>query len=409
LTVFGATLSKFGVRVEADTASYPEQLEEAYRILQNTPTVPAASTAHLHNDDLLTHVAARARVQIEYPSISHVLDNPELRAQFQPVDNIANSEKRRSQGAGILAVGLSIISLATTTAEPAWHGWPSPWPTLLVLLSAIVGLSAIGIATFGILYGKRKQAWLYNRLFTERLRQLHFQSFIWRLPEIAASMTSPKAVQEFQARRTTWLTSRAENLRGNLDGTLASILNPARRSRPFLFDQSHLPTIPLGFDPTSLFEAYNVLRIDAQIAFADHKLGQSTWSLDPRKMSIRLQERQFGFLWGSALALLVLLHLSVIVGTLGAEQAIESAWLHVAITWLAILALAVKTLQDGLGLRAEIARYEEYRAEVSDIRTRFEHTLDPERKLALMVEMEEASYNEMRDFLRIHHEATFVL
>jgi hypothetical protein len=122
-----------------------------------------------------------------------------------------------------------------------------------------------------------------------------------------------------------------------------------------------------------------------------------------------MQQRQFGFIWTTALALLVVLHLVVIVDALGPGGMIEILWIHITVTWLALLALGVKTLQEGLGLRPEINRYKEYRAEVSDIGIRFAHAGDNAARLKLMMEMEETAYREMRDFLRTHHDATFLL
>jgi hypothetical protein len=50
--------------------------------------------------------------------------------------------------------------------------------------SAALGLLAVVIGFMGILFGAK---WLLNRLLTERLRQFHFQTFIWRLSDIAES------------------------------------------------------------------------------------------------------------------------------------------------------------------------------------------------------------------------------
>jgi hypothetical protein len=82
--------------------------------------------------------------------------------------------------------------------------------------------------------------------------------------------------------------------------------------------------------------------------------------------------------------------------------------LHVSVIWLALLAIAVRTLEEGLTIPHDIERYREYRATVRDLLGQFDHAHTIEDKLMAMVEMEITAFEEMRSFLRTSHNATFI-
>ena len=74
-----------------------------------SPVDPALD--HKYNDDLLAHPDDQATVRMLFPDIYHVLDHPELRAEFATYNGLANRAKfdedlgmalaraRRTQGA----------------------------------------------------------------------------------------------------------------------------------------------------------------------------------------------------------------------------------------------------------------------------------------------------------------------
>ena len=66
-------------------------------------------------------------------------------------------------------------------------------------------------------------------------------------------------------------------------------------------------------------------------------------------------------------------------------------------------------MSEGFALDREIERFEEYRAIVSSLRRAFREAGSPDRKVRIMVEMEKASFEEMRMFLRSNYEATFLM
>jgi hypothetical protein len=82
---------------------------------------------------------------------------------------------------------------------------------------------------------------------------------------------------------------------------------------------------------------------------------------------------------------------------------------HVLAIWCAIFALAIRAVEEGLGVREETERYRDYRSAVEAISKRFDEANTAVEKLRIMEEMERLSYEEMRSFLRHAHAARFVM
>ena len=76
---------------------------------------------------------------------------------------------------------------------------------------------------------------------------------------------------------------------------------------------------------------------------------------------------------------------------------------------VAFVAVGARVLIDGLALDRDRERYQEYRAEVTDLLARFGAAQEAREKYHLMVDMERAAYEEMRSFLRSAESATFVM
>ena len=375
---------------------------------------PIASelTGHRYNDDLLLNEGSRRHAKAEFPLISHVLDNPELRADFEPIDQRAGAAKGRSQQAGLWAVVLAVLSLVGAAAEPLWRDLPWPWPVVVAVGAGLLGLTAVLLAGFGVLYGKHKDRWLLNRLCTERLRQLHFQAFIWKLPEIAASCTKadPHAVEHFIEDRRTAVAAFVHWLTGQADAELTAVLEPTGGARVWLYEAGHAPPpVPAGFNPEPLFRAYRKLRFQEQLGYADHKLRRVSFALAFSTAPLRNQRDTLRAVWMLAFGALIALHIVLVVGHFVGWHGAHHPLLHVGVVWLALVALGARTLEEGFGLSREIERYEDYRAEVFDTRERFDRATTPEGKLRAMVDMERMSFDEMRSFLRTGKESSFVL
>ena len=96
-------------------------------------------------------------------------------------------------------------------------------------------------------------------------------------------------------------------------------------------------------------------------------------------------------------------------GTRHFKRASLTPYLGVATLALAIFGVALRTIQDGLGIAKDIERYRDYRGKVRRSLLYFEETTDQHRKLQLMEEMEIAIVDELKGFLRTHRDAAFIL
>ena len=130
------------------------------------------------------------------------------------------------------------------------------------------------------------------------------------------------------------------------------------------------------------------------------------WPWGPQGQSRRIEQASY-----SLTLLVIVCHLlAVVVVTLALAG---EGWISPAMQTLGILAamavLALRVLEDGLRPRAEVGRLRTYRGEVTELFRKFETAAEPAAKLALMERMEEVSYRELRDFLTLQDEASFVL
>ena len=63
----------------------------------------------------------------------------------------------------------------------------------------MAGIMSVVIGLWGVLYAKSKRQWLRQRLMTEWLRQFHFQTFVYHLPEIVASLGKSGDVEAYRS------------------------------------------------------------------------------------------------------------------------------------------------------------------------------------------------------------------
>jgi hypothetical protein len=370
--------------------------------------------AHSFNDDLLANAGDLERARLHYPRIVHVLDHPELRAVFKSYDDPANAAKRRSRRTGLLAilcVALSLILLATELALPqAPEGRPDNLADLrhgLAIASAALAVVGAGIGTFGLLFAAAKTEWLHRRLMTERLRQFHFQTLICRLPEIAASLNDEAAATQYVDQRKVWFSQFRGHYERRLRSEFGRILDEHERENFWVLPHAP-PHLGGAVDavPEEVFNAYRDLRIIHQLQYATYKLGESETFLPTLPRS---QAALFSFVSLLCILAIFLIHVAIGVSIPLHWPHTIVAWLGTVALWLAIAALAVRALEEGLQPERETERYLHYRASVMRIRDHFDAASSAHEKLRIMEEMERLSYDEMCDFMHTHARARFVM
>jgi hypothetical protein len=380
----------------------------------------SAIADHKFNDDLLLREDDRALASRRYPSIFHVLDHPELRDLFSQYDTPANSAKRRSLRAGIAAIicgflALAIASLEIQMSYLAADGGAPAYPFLSIekVVAAASGLCALAsflIGTAGILFARRKREWLYNRLMGESIRQFHFQTFVFQMPQILASLNDDKAISAFVSAREIWFESFKFRFIGKLDAVFLGVTEVENGADIWLHGGERVQAKILEtrtLEP--LFEAYRELRILHQISYADYKLH------DDHRIFSAMSRRQLvtlGALNVAWIVLLIVIHVSVVAGVvlpIPFLRTFATGGIAIVIIWIALAALATRAVEGGLQPEREVERYQQYRSAVRAILERYDAAPTQTAKREIMGEMERASFDEMRNFLITAERSTFVI
>ncbi len=389
------------------------------------PESPPPSLDHKYNDDLLAGADDQEAFRLLFPDIFHVLDHPELRAEFAAYNQIANRAKKRVHAIGLVAVGLAAMALLSSAATPilkAVEDVPNLSPTALTsvrwlqaasIYLEVAGLVGAAIALGGVRISYWKKQWLEARLMTEKLRAWHFQTLAYRGKEVEESCDPndpAAAAAAYREKRVKWFVAYLHQHRGKLDSQLQGLIEGPESQ------YSALHELPSRYPADSgvarqVFEAYKALRFKHQSDYAAHKLKKDT--TQPLWKPHRWPTAVFkGRLDG--------LSSFCVVGALG-----TSAYVVLAHFWqwpladspampavslcFLVLSVTARGILDGLAVREESQRYVDYAAEVRYLLTRFESTKVQGERLQLMQDMERAAIEELKGFIRAHYEAKFVI
>lgn len=359
------------------------------------------------NDDLLLEPEAQKAARRYYPTIFEALYHPELIAVFQPVDRAANAAKRKSRAWGLTAVTLVTLALLLASSGPLFEnprseGWDhaEPW---INLVSGLAGAAGTIIGFFGILFADSKRRWLEGRLATERLRQFHFQSMLALAPDIGEAVRSGDW-SAFKARRAAEFRRFQDDVLARIPTVYGTLVTEEAERAPALFPG--LMDIETNAGPMieELSSAYRRLRIERQIQYASYKLQNKPQLVSDLPLS---QARLLDNGAMICVLLLVLLHGLIVAGAF--SQAMKLSWVHVVAIWLAILGLALRTVEEGMKPHREIERYRDHRSALRNIERKFDDSKMPERKRAAMLDLEVLAYDEMVNFLRSNHDSRFIM
>ncbi len=357
------------------------------------------------NDDLLLSEADRALARIKFPHLFQFLDFAELREAFSKHDVPANALKKKRRRSGLAAIAMGVAALAGAASSPLLNH-ESLWPLLVGFASSLLGFSSIVVGGLGVFSAKSRDAWLHHRLITERLRQLHFQLLVARMPQVLAAVEDPTTLDAFVAERRGSLAAFAMAYEGHETSKLKGVLDDS--------DEAEFPLVPLKVAPDvrakpetlqSFFDAYGLLRFEHQIQYANWMLRRET-TLLPSSAAGQFRLLRAASL--TAMTLIFCLHL-VLAVSLIVKGASPGHLLDASIIWLAILMMAARAFEEGVQPGREIERYSNYRAVLKRLQRLFEAAEDVQEKHRLMIETERTVYQEMRAFLLLHEDARFVL
>jgi hypothetical protein len=378
----------------------------------NGGTSATAATLPQHvdvfNHDLLMNPGDVDKARVRYPALADFLDWPVMRKSFAVHEDAAKACKRRFRQYGFRAVFLGVLALSLAAAEPRMHGLPVPY--LDVALSIIVFCLSVSSIFYGhtFMRGQVKEDWLHHRAAAERIRQFHFQWLVRRAFHIAAASSS-KAKSDLLEERKKRLISLDDRLEPGREAIIEPISKDFAGREAWLVEKEE--RVAGGGAPSVLNEllaAYLQLRFEHQSGFSTKTLseGKGLW---PWQTGGR--EKRLITLAALLTVLVVIAHLliAIFAPLFGATNPGLVGWTQTVAMIAALAALGTRVLEDGMRMRADVARYRRYGGEVAELQYRFANATDNASKLALMERLEELSYRELRDFLTDHRDASFLI
>jgi hypothetical protein len=217
----------------------------------------------------------------------------------------------------------------------------------------------------------------------------------------------------FLSERNLWFETFKGQLIGKLDSAFAAIIQEEKPINPWLFAGAtkRKPAADMQDDKAldPIFDAYRELRIVHQLDYTNYKLQDDhrVISAMPRRQAAVITQLIFG-----SILLLVVMHVGVLVGVLfhgSIFAAFHSRGAIVVIIWLALAALAIRAIEQGLQPEREIERYQQYRSGVRAILERYDEATSQIAKIRIMREMERLAFDEMRNFLVTNERSRFVM
>jgi len=362
--------------------------------------------AYVFNTDLLLNDPDQEEARKEFPNIFFALNNPELRAAFRPFDERANTAKARSRKWGVFAVLLATGALLLAGGEMLFHDLPKGQVRTLAAIGGIAGIASVLIGVFGIMFRERKMRWLADRLATERIRQFHFQSFVFGVNDILKGARDKTAADAFVTNRTAKFSKFEAEVLSTVDDKLKEIVHHDHDEEGLLFEDEQSPAPESDPNLDEYFRAYVLFRFDRQISYCNLILreGEGFWKHAP--------SQQAKILGGVALACvfgILLLHGLVFFGAIANIAWMKGPLVHVFAIWAAIVALSARTFEEGFQPEREIERMRQYRLALKRIYARFQKAPNVDAKIAAMIDLEKLSYEEMVLFLKGNYEAEFIM
>jgi len=381
------------------------------------------------NDELLLSSKDRALAKQRFPRVFFALEHPELIADFQRIDAIANKSKFRSRLIGLFALLFAVISLLAFPLEPLIVSTSSEIAEasdlfrVIAIIGAVCGVLAVLLGNVGLWFGKIKRDWLQQRMMTERLRQWHAQYLIAHAKDICEAADSDdgqvaylaaRALDYSRFKRTVLDQASSEYTKLTVTGSAAySGINVSQSSSaaPFWIEPVWAKRAARKSDPAhkdllaELFSAYEETRLLGQIQYTNYILSTDGkfWSLPAKQVHV-LGSSAFGLILFAFAANFVAL-LSAIWPSFPIRQSILGS---IAISF-AILAVGVRALQEGLRPHRELRRMQFYASAVNIARDRFAAARTPSKSTEAMAMLERAAFEEMVEFLSTNERARFVL
>jgi len=338
------------------------------------------------------------------PRIRFAFEFPELLERFRAADAAANAAKKASRRQGFLSVALVLVALAAASATPVLKPLGHDVHTWIAYGASLLGLAGTALGFAGMSKTSARRRWLQNRLRTEVLRIFHFKFIAARLPEIVAIGGDESARAAYADARRTALARLEAAVLSDPEEELSRI-TAAHNLGDFDIGAAEAPVTPSTDAGTfaQAVSAWRALRIDWQLNYCDAKLAEHATG---GSMSSLQTEHLFSKIAWGAVGFIILLHIALMAA--GALH-IPMTWIEVLVVWTALVALALRALEEGLQPQREVERYEQYRANILVTRERLDREQEMRIDLETIRTFERVSLEEMRVFMRTHARSKFLL
>ncbi|MEK7264668.1 MAG: hypothetical protein AAB227_01090 [Pseudomonadota bacterium] len=362
--------------------------------------------AYAFNNDIFLSEADRSMAMRAFPNVAFALDNAALREVFETHDIRANQSKTRSRRWGVAAVGLATAALMTAASSTLYEGASGDVKRAIAIVGAFCGIASVAIGYFGMMFRGRKLRWLTDRLATERMRQFHFQHFAAHGAMILKGAGDAAARADYIALRDRDFERFKIDFLERLEDEFFAIVEAEDPNSGLLFDFT--ANLPPADDPNleEYYRAYELLRFQRQIDYCNLLLSDSRnlWKHAPAR-----QARFFGGIGLTCLVIVLSLDSLVFMGSIAGLPFLAAPIFSVAGVLIAFFALGARTIEDGLQPGVEAERMRQYRIALNRSHTRFRGARAPEDRIEPMIDLENASFEEMIPFLKTNYEATFVM
>jgi len=362
--------------------------------------------AYAFNNDIFLSQADREVSMRAFPNIAFALDNAVLRSEFSIHDERANKAKSRSRRLGVTAVLLATAALQIAASSILYKDMSHEVTRAISIVGGACGISSVIIGYFGVMFRGKKLRWLTDRLATERMRQFHFQHYAAHGGMILKGARDEAAKKAYIERRDRDFERFRVDFLMRLEDEFHAIVETEESDDGLFFD--FMKDLPSEDDPNleEYYRAYELLRFQRQIDYCNLLLSEqrSLWKHSPAR-----QARFFSAVALGCLVLILSLDSLVFIDSIFDVGLLSAPIFSVAGIWMAFFALSARTIEEGLQPSTEVERMRQYRLALNRSHVRFRTAKRPDEKIEPMMDLENASFEEMIPFLKTNFEASFVM
>lgn len=378
-----------------------------------------------YNDEFFLDEEARKRARAEFAPIWFALHSDEIVSTFRGLDEEAKRLKSGFQKWGLGVVILAVLALSIAAIEPAYihplvdkNLLPKSASLYAGAAAAIAGLISIVMGYFGMGIGQRRRQWLRTRLLCERIRQWRWQYYCARIPEALDAVGNAEKQRRYEAARDAAFKSFIAELRAGSDAAVEHVLTEEAKasSNVWLGDLGaafHAPALAAALDSAGkegharqIIVAYDRIRVGGQRRYADYLVTKK----GPFKTHPATQQALLHKASTTLIFAILALHVILLVGAFRFHEAETLFKLsHVSAVVLALTALGIRAIEDGLRPAEHLGRFKGYLDEVVSIGRSLTDATSGRERQNVMIALETAAYTEMVDFIRTGQRSQYVM